>query len=55
MKNTIYTVIWEILRSGRLREFTTFDYEEYRNKINAIENNNRYKIIEFYAMELIEL
>lgn len=52
MKKTIYVVNWEILRSGKVREFTTFDYGEYREMIHTIMESNKYELIEFYAMEL---
>ena len=52
MKNTIYIINWEILRSGRIREYSTFDYKEYKDMIKTIKENDRYKLIEFYVLKL---
>ena len=52
MNNTIYIINWEILRSGRIREYSTFDYKEYKDMIRTIEKSDRYKLIEFYALYL---
>ena len=52
MKKSIYIINWEILKSGKVREFTTFDFEEYEEVKKNIINSNRYKLIEFYALEL---
>ena len=54
MKNTIYIINWEIKRSGKVREFSTFDEEEFREVLKNIENSDRYELIEFYKMDLVK-
>ena len=51
----IYIISWEILRSGRVREFTTIDREEYEEVLNNIIKSNKYKLLEAYKIDLEEL
>lgn len=54
MKNTIYIINWEIIRSGKIREFSTLDKQEYEEVLKNINNNNRYKLVEHYELELVK-
>ena len=55
MKNNMfYTIVWEIKRTGRVRDFVTFDKQEYEEVLKNIENSNRYKLLEHYKLELVK-
>ena len=50
----IYIISWEIKRSGRVREFTTLDEQEYKEVLKNIINSNRYELLEHYVLELVK-
>ena len=55
MKNNwVYVISWEIKRSGRVREFTTLDEQEYKEVLKNIINSNRYELLEHYVLELVK-
>lgn len=52
--NMVYTIVWEIKRSGRVRDFCTLDKQEYEEVLKNIINNNRYELLEHYELELVK-
>ncbi|MBQ8472846.1 MAG: hypothetical protein IJ501_05030 [Bacilli bacterium] len=53
--NWVYIIVWEIKRSGRVRDFTTLDKQEYQNfKEYLINKADKFEIIEDYVLELVE-
>lgn len=55
MCDYIYIVNWEIIRSGRVREFTTLDKEEFDVFVSNIIKSSKYKLLEAYKLDLEEL
>ena len=55
MTDYIYIINWEILKSGKVREFSTLDKEEYEEVLKNIIKSNKYKLLEAYKLDLEEL
>ena len=55
MCDYVYVINWEILRSGKVREKVFFNKIEFDNFVKHILANSRYKLLEAYKLDLVEL
>ena len=55
MTDYIYIINWEILRSGKVREKSFIDKEEYEEFLKTIIGNKNYKLLDSYKLDLEEL
>lgn len=53
--NCVYIVNWEILRSGKIRERVFLDKEEFETVVKNIQASSKYKLLEAYKLDLVEL
>lgn len=55
MEKWVHILVWEIKRSGRIREFSTLDKQEYQDfKEYLASKADRFEILEDYVLELVE-
>ncbi len=52
MNDYMYIISWEIVKSGKVMEKSFLNKEEYENFKKQLLNDSKYKVLEFYVLDL---